>query len=161
MPLLKVDSILLNTEQIAAVELERISITGQSFVVVQMVTRGLFNWKLKEFWFEGEAARALRFYFSAPENVTVLLSSQLRCSNRRSELPRRKPLRFNPPPRSSTDDDAPAVEPPLPEEAWGNSRNDLDEPPPPPTICRRPWGPQSPSPLSAATFPEEPEPPIP
>lgn len=154
MPFIKVGNTILNTDQIVAVELNQASWTGQSCVVVRLAAqRGLFIWRGRELWFKGEAARALRNYFGSESGNVIDLfplgDSRLPHEYRR---PVSHPVEDYP---------QPCYEPPV-EEPFQGQWDDLDdEPPPPPTVCRRPWGPQSPSPLSAMTFPEQPEPPVP
>jgi len=154
MPLLKVGSTILNTDQIVAAELNRASWTGQSCVVVYLAgQRGWFNWRGQEFWFKGEAAKALRNYFgSASGNLIELLTLDGSRLPHEYRGPAGYPVEEYP---------QPDYEPPV-EEPFERQWEDLDdEPPPPPTVRRRPWGPQPPSPLSTMTFPDQPEPPVP
>ncbi len=69
---------------------------------------------------------------------------------------------YEPPLPGPTPDDS---EPFYEQDAWREDtwEDDVDPPdqPPPPTIRRRPWRPQSPSPLSATDLPDLFDPPIP
>ena len=136
MVFIKVGDTVINTEHIAAIELDCVSITGKCGVVISLTTKGgLFSQNIRKFWFEGEAATRLQDYFSDPNCVTELLKS----SSPRSQARERR-RQWQHPADSLT----------LPED-FGEPRipNDerLDPPEEPPsssTIGRRPWGPQPP-----------------
>lgn len=142
MAFIKVGDTVINTDYIVAVELDRISISGKCCVVISVAAKGgLFNRKLR-FWFDGDAASSLRDYFENPDNVTELLPSSSPRSQARQRTRQWQRIRQR-------------------REAWNDERSEPTDDPPPPTIRRRPWGPQSPDPLSAAASVEQFNPPIP
>ncbi len=150
MAFIKVGDTVINTDQIVAVELDRISISGKCSVVILVTAKGgLFKRQPREFWFYGEAASSLRGYFENPDNVTELLPSSSPRSQARQRMRQGQRIRHR-------------RLPVQPVNAWDEPPSDFtDEPPPRPTIRRRPWGPQPPDPLSAAASVEQFNPPIP
>lgn len=175
MTFIRIGSTVINTNHIAAVDLNHVSIGGKRSLVIQMaVSEGPFNWKLKTFRFSGQAAKKLLAYFSDPNNV--IDCSKLQSSDDR-DPPSSQPLAL--PPRGriggssfprrlgapqSTEPPASPFDQPYEEpheERWDEFEDPSDDPPSPPTIRRRPWGPKSPNPLSAATFPDPLDPTIP
>lgn len=79
MAFLKIADVILNTDYIAAVELNADAGSEDSYVVVVMgaaegsVKGDTGNLELKEFRFSGKAAEKIRHYFSDPTTVHHLL----------------------------------------------------------------------------------------
>lgn len=155
MAFIKLGDIVINTSHIAAVELDHVSISGRCGVVITLATLGgLFNRKTKKFWFDGEAAKRLRDYFSNPDNVTELVESLSPRSRAREK--RRSERTWRSPPPDAFEEPLEDIWKPEPwDDRWSGDS------PPSSTIRRRPWGPESPSPLSATALPDPFDPPIP
>lgn len=148
MAFIKVGDTVINTGQIVAVELDRISISGKCCVVILVTAKGgLFKRQPREFWFDGEAASSLRDYFENPDNVTELLPSSSPRSQARQRRRQWQRMRERSPAQLVN--------------AWNDLPSDSTDDPPPPTIRRRPWGPQPPAPLLATASVEQFNPPIP
>lgn len=153
MAFIKLGDTVINTSHIVGVELDYVSITGRCGVIVSVVSEGgLFGRKTKKFWFDGEAAKRLRDYFSNPNHVIELVPSSSPRSQARDRISGQT---WRSPPHKDFEEPAKTFEPP---EGFDNRWSDD---PPPPTIRRRPWGPQSPNPLSATALPDSFDPPIP
>lgn len=152
MAFIKLGDTVINTSHIVGVELDHVSITGRCGVIVSVVSEGgLFGRKTKKFWFDGEAAKRLRDYFSDPNHVIELVPSSSRRSQARDKISGRT---WQLPPQK--DFEAPETfEPP---DTFDDKRPDD---PSPPTIRRRPWRPRSPNPLSATALPDSFDPPMP
>lgn len=148
MAFIKIGDTVINTDQIIAVELDRISSSGRCCVVILVTAKGgLFKRQSREFWFYGEAASSLRSYFENPDHVTELLPSSSPRSQARQRIRQWQRIRERSPAQPVND--------------WDEPPSDFTDDPPPPTIRRRPWGPQPPDPLSATASVEQFNPPIP